>query len=604
MPLSPSTNEPRRPLAAEASRALALEPPCAGGLWLVPESRRGDACRELAARRFLVAPVTPTGARRGQLRAAIDDAVEGARALRGALPPCVDVDADPGELVRDQLLRLSALGAGGLALALPRLADLADPRGWLEVGDGLALATWMEAARHARSPVVLVADQGDEVVRIYAPRSLGELATPAPAPTVPDLEVDTAPTVSELLARAEAREAASAALVLEATAMPAVSAAPAPDEDLADAASAGAEPIPPARAAGEAATPVCPVQLVIEDPESARHRAEESLQGLGAAPPVGALAPDAPAAVDGDEPAPDADDEPAASEPPPARRAARVVNAAEWRGFAVDLDSARGPKPVSVVERLFMTRYMPLLGAEAGGEVDAAVRGVIEAWRAAFEHSYRDAFAALRVTGKRPPMVLDTPDIAGRIARLNGARAVKLVLVDSMRFDLGERVASRLDAALSGRAVGIERNLLWSALPTTTPTQLALLARGPEALRDPAPTSDREPDVSRGRAIATLRRERAGAREVMKLDLVEARLRSQGPSLEDRLDGIADEVAPILARYAEGLAPRTLLYVFGDHGFRMSAALDGRGTAPSTQGGASPEEVLVPGYAWLVGGVH
>ena len=52
------------------------------------------------------------------------------------------------------------------------------------------------------------------------------------------------------------------------------------------------------------------------------------------------------------------------------------------------------------------------------------------------------------------------------------------------------------------------------------------------------------------------------------------------------------------------LPPRTLLFLFGDHGFRLPASPDGRSTGPATQGGTSPEEVLVPGQAWLVGGVH
>jgi hypothetical protein len=68
------------------------------------------------------------------------------------------------------------------------------------------------------------------------------------------------------------------------------------------------------------------------------------------------------------------------------------------------------------------------------------------------------------------------------------------------------------------------------------------------------------------------------------------------------MNGIADEAAQVIAKFVESLPPRTLLFVFGDHGFRLPC--DARGTGPATQGGASPEEVLVPGYAWLVGGVH
>lgn len=287
-----------------------------------------------------------------------------------------------------------------------------------------------------------------------------------------------------------------------------------------------------------------------------------------------------------------------------ARDTARVVSSAEWRNQAMELDAARGPKPVRVIEQLFMTRYVPLVGALARGECDGAVRSVVDGWSQAFEHSYVDAFSAMRVTNKRPMMTFDAPEIATRIARLNGARGVKLLLVDAMGYDLGERVSAELRARSTANGVCVDRMLLWSALPTTTSMQTALLARGPDALRDVEPPSEPEPEIARGRAIATLRRERLGTREVMKLDLVEARLRNAGAPYEERLDGIADEVATVLARYLESLPPRTLLFVFGDHGFKLPKADGGRATGPATQGGASPEEVLVPAYAWLSGGVH
>jgi hypothetical protein len=246
---------------------------------------------------------------------------------------------------------------------------------------------------------------------------------------------------------------------------------------------------------------------------------------------------------------------------------------------------------------------MPLLGALARGQADGAVQKIVDGFRTSFEHSYTEGFAAIRATGKRPVMVLDAAEVAARIARLNNARAVRLLLVDSMRFDLGERVMSRLKPMLQGRAVCVDRTLLWSALPTTTQVQSMLLARGAEGLRDPLPEVAPEPEVIRGRSLATVRRERLGNKDIFKIDVVEARLRGVGPSFDERLGSIADETSQVVAKFVEASPARTLVFMFGDHGFRMNS--DSRGTTSSaTQGGGSPEEVLVPGYAWLVGGVH
>jgi hypothetical protein len=85
---------------------------------------------------------------------------------------------------------------------------------------------------------------------------------------------------------------------------------------------------------------------------------------------------------------------------------------------------------------------------------------------------------------------------------------------------------------------------------------------------------------------------------VFKLDVVEAKLREKTPLSLEAFDDIAEAVADPIARHAATLSSRTLLLVFGDHGF----AIDGAGTLHHD--GASPEEVLVPAYAFLVGSVH
>ena len=64
------------------------------------------------------------------------------------------------------------------------------------------------------------------------------------------------------------------------------------------------------------------------------------------------------------------------------------------------------------------------------------------------------------------------------------------------------------------------------------------------------------------------------------------------------MPSIAADVAQAIAQHAATLGPRTLLLVFGDHGFTLDK--DGVPAA----GGSSPEEVLVPAFAFLVGEAH
>lgn len=334
-----------------------------------------------------------------------------------------------------------------------------------------------------------------------------------------------------------------------------------------------------------------------------RGRAEPRSAASPSAPPSPAPSPPPPtealAAPSPEAPAP---------APPQASSAEQEIVAArplpppsEWRAWATELDAAKGPKPLVAIERLFASRYVPLASLLARGGGDGAARATIESWSSSFARSYTEAFGALRVTGKRPSMVLDVPQLANRIARSHGARSTQLVLVDSMRYDLGHYVNERMRSALGTDAACTEELLLWSALPTHTPTQLDLLARGPEGLALSEP-SEREEHFTRGRGLLTLRRVKLGPRDVLKLDVVEARLREPGPPLDERFESLSDEIAEVLVAHARLLQPRTLMLVFGDHGFRMEA--DGGGSGPATQGGASPDEVLVPGFAWMIGGVH
>ena len=609
---------------AEEAEIHAVKP-ALGGLAFLDGDERADVHAELRARRWLVVNAPGSAPTPGDLRRAIDDAIEGALALRGALPPSVDVEAGVEITVRDQVFRTRALGATGLALAFPPLPGNATRRA-LDTRDGAVLAAWIGASQ--RWPVQLFLDHADRDTEVLLPRRLGDLATTRHALRSAPIElreVKPEPVIAapETIAQAPEAEAivppSGEMLRLDALGAtteidpptqrmprppPPILAIPrrgvlkkrsrieAPPSDVAPIDAHAIE----AAAALMPLVDVAPAPRMIEPViEAAPRRIDPAIEAAKAIDLILTIELD-PTPILAIEPAPVPAPRPAAAQ--------RVVNAAEWRAHALELDKARGPKPVNVIDKLFSSRYMPLVGAIARGEVDITVKSVADTWRMNFEHSYREAFSSLRVTGKRPPMVFDAPDIAGRIGRLNGARVVKLLLVDAMRFDIGERVAQHLTERLAGRAVCVERMLLWSAIPTTTATQAALIARGPEGLRDVDPAHEPDPEIVRGRAVATVRRERLGSREVMKLDLVEARLRGAGIGYDERLESIAEEVAQVTVRYIESLPPRTLLFLFGDHGFRLPSSPDGRTTGPATQGGVSPEEVLVPGQAWLVGGVH
>lgn len=270
----------------------------------------------------------------------------------------------------------------------------------------------------------------------------------------------------------------------------------------------------------------------------------------------------------------------------------------DWRTATLALTAARGPQPLAALERLFAESYLPLDTGlrEPSRKHDPRAVHARDEFKASFSRVYVEAFHTFAVTGKRPKMVLDAPDVAARMARHTSARTTQLLLVDGLRYDLGTLVKEELEQRLEGKAVLAQELLLWSALPTTTTHQLTTLVRGVSALE--MPDEESEPSVVRGRTADTIRRVKIGSRDLYRLDLCDARVREAKESALPSFSEIAAQVATVIGRHAETLAPRTLLFVFGDHGFTFD-----RGGVAS-HGGASPEEVLVPAFALLVGDVH
>ena len=545
-----------------------------------------DQLLALAETEELVAVRTeaPGPAVRGNLGLWLEENIDGTLERLGAAPPGIGASTNLDASLSDQLYRARLVGRRGLVLSVPSLRGIANSGGVLDADDSRVLAWWSTAVS-GRPVQVLLQTINLGLKGYQAPCRLSDLLTDSnrrlPSEPVPEV----VPAVSHSVAAMELSNAEVPASNFENTELNLA------DSDATDVDEEDLDEIDDVddRDEPDDADDTDDVDSDATDfDEQASVQNEHTYAATHAPEPALELIAPTP------DPIRNA----------PIRRQDPTLSA-RWPEWVTELDTARGPKPLSVIERLFVSSYVPLSNAIVSGLDDPRARSVAEAWSKSFERSYTDAFDALRHRGKRPTMVLDVPDIAARIGRLHGARSVQLILVDALRFDLGLRVEERLQQLVAGRAALAERLLLWSALPTTTTTQLELIGRGPAGLKEfnPLEVADESPAVvAHGRNATTLRRVKTGHRELHKLDVVQASLEAPGAPLNERFDEIAEETSQALAQFLGKLAPRTLAFVFGDHGFHLDP-FDG-GTGRERHGGATPEEVLVPGFAWLVGDVH
>jgi hypothetical protein len=568
-----------------------------------------------------VAMPAPGPGGRGRLALDLEAAIEDALMRRGACPPGIGSAASLDDSLSDQLYRSRLIEMRGLVVGVPSLAGTVGLGGALDPEDSAVLRWWIGVTRER--PVRLLIDRSNSTLLVYGPpRPLDSFLTEPARLALAAASLEPSPAL--------APEVASSSQTMELSEPP--PAVVEHDGVLSFQAPAEDTPEPSADFSGIFVN--AKIEVISDRPSSIGELAEAVLETLSAAtpapsdvterPPVAvepdpelaepavavavaaAPPPEAPAPVVEAAPAPVVA-EPAPVAESPAERPSLDVPPLyprakeEWPGWVRDLEATRGPRPLAVIERTFVTSYVPLLGAVREGIAEGAAGRALDTWSQNFANSYREAFDALRVRGKRPAMVLDAPDIALRTARLHGARTVQLLLIDGLRFDLGLRVEQRVRALMGHKAALAERLLLWSALPSTTEVQLELIGRGAPGLAELSAVESEVP-VARGRGASTPRRVKAGHRDLFKLDLIEARLSEPGAPEAERLDALADEVSTAVADFLGKQPARTLVLAFGDHGF----CLDSRehGTTAAVSGGASPEEVLVPAFAWLVGGLH
>jgi hypothetical protein len=516
-----------------------------------PEAQVQRTAELLGAGAIVVEVPSPPASLRGKLAEHLDEMIERALRVHGAPSPYLatwgSMPDEAAARLADQLFRARTVGATGIAVAMGSLARIAAPA--LSPEDSAALRALAQATPSA--PLAVLIDDGDARTGGYGePVALDALLRAARAASVDHGSRDDANEANE------ATEAPTAAVD------DAQRGAPAPEPlDLTET----AVDAPVAEKTGPEITTVPPppapldvIKTVARD--AARRRATAGVPRSGPSD--------------------------------------------FWRSWAIALSAARGPQPLASFERLFVESYMPLANAVAEGLDDPRAIRAHDEFRDGFERTYADAFATFGATGRRPRLVMDAFDVAVKQARLHNARATHVLVVDAMRHDIGCVVRDQMAGRAAGTVSLTSESLLWSALPTTTHRQLETLARGMDALR--APGVEESSESLRGRSAETVRRLRVGSRELYKLDVVPAMLGALpdptvGPSAAHvvaALTEIGVSVADAILRHVETLAPRTLLLVLGDHGFTV----DRKGRV--THGGATPEEVLVPCLAYLVGDLH
>ncbi len=202
-----------------------------------------------------------------------------------------------------------------------------------------------------------------------------------------------------------------------------------------------------------------------------------------------------------------------------------------------------------------------------------------------------------RLNEKTGPAITDERGTHDYASVARGAADIAAHLLGRDKASLeGERVAMLVPPGYEFVATLFG---ILAALPSNTPRQLAGLARGIDGLRSPTvDDGSGEGEALRGRTAEVVRRVRVGGRDMFKLDVVEARLREADGHAAALFPEIVRRAAAAITRHAATMPPRTLLYVFGDHGFTLDAS------GAAYQGGASPEEVLVPAFAFLLGMVQ
>jgi len=547
-----------------------------------------------ASERALVHLGSPTPEHRGKLERFVVEGIESELGRLGAAPPGWRYDEGIEAIASDQLYRARLLGHSGLALRFETLGALADAEGQLGAEDSRTLRRLVALAE--REPLQLYLSRRCAELQIIGdPEPLAAWLPPSIEPgRVAAIEYDD-PGSGAAERHALAAERTDAALV-----PPRIEAFAGVEET----------PIPPSvglveRECGASGAEQRAFGAAAREPES------DALEPDRETLPSPAVASSTPESVRDDACGMDASglDAPASSwlgaspEPPSAAsrepltpqppRAAgperiepeRIQRCVVW---ANQLQGMSGPKVHGSIEKAFITTYLPLCREIAAGVAPAEAAAGARKWAEGFAQGYASAFRQLNARPRRPLMVKDVVDVGLRWLGQHYARQCQLLLVNGLRFDLGQRLNEELEQRLGQGAVCADQCVLWSALPSNADAQ---------QLGEPG-VIRRSRSEAKPASLPVIEPLRVGNRSLFKLDHVPGDLTRSGEPEGSRLERLARELADVIVPWMRQQPPETLMVVFGDHGFHWQA--HPAGTSAAQCGGALPEQVLVPASAWLL----
>lgn len=496
-----------------------------------------------AAEGIVVCLDSPGPEHRTRLADFVSESIEAELERLGASAPSCRREDALADKLSDQLYRARLLGNGGLGLRFSSLDGLSDESGQLGLEDSHALRTLFQVAQRDR-------------LQLYLPEAASALRViGAPEPLCDWLS-------------AGSRAGRVASIEYEPLESPAPPAAQWGQ--------------PPANATADALSSFPPLSAFAE-PIGEEHSAEEAAATEQREAPAPADLCDS----EGAQPSAESDDGvPAAAQRSEERDVSLDRRCESW---AAQLQNMNGPKVHGSVERAFLTAYLPLCREVAAGNAPRETQIAVESWAEGFAQSYATAFKSLGSRPKRPKMVKDIVDIGTRWLTQHRARQCQLLLVDGLRFDLGQRLNEEIERRLGGRATCADQTLLWAALPSNAESQEI----GEQRL---SRTTLFGKHQGRSESVESVR---VGSRELFRVDSIGADLSQAGEAEPLRLSRLALALANSIVPWLHEQPADTLVVLFGDHGFHWHA--DETGTSPAKCGGALPEQVLVPASAWLLG---